>query len=67
MLCIVKYSYRIILGEEAKNPTRDIPLAIVISLVIITSSYCSVAVILTLMWPYFYQVTEDFFAYTNLY
>jgi hypothetical protein len=31
-------------------------LAIVISLSIITLSYCSVAIILTLMWPYYYQV-----------
>lgn len=45
-----------ILGEEAKRPTKDIPLAIVISLFIITFSYCSVAVILTLMWPYYNQV-----------
>lgn len=48
--------FGIIQGEEAKRPTRDIPLAIVISLSIITLSYCSVAIILTLMWPYYYQV-----------
>lgn len=47
------------IGEEAKKPTRDIPLAIVISLFIITSSYCSVAVVLTLMWPYYKQVTRE--------
>lgn len=48
--------FGIIQGEEAKRPTRDIPLAIVISLSIITLSYCSVAIILTLMWPYYNQV-----------
>ncbi|XP_008187866.1 cationic amino acid transporter 2 isoform X1 [Acyrthosiphon pisum] len=45
-------------GEEAKRPTKDIPLAIVISLSIITLSYCSVAIILTLIWPYYKQDPE---------
>ncbi|KAL5238581.1 hypothetical protein ACI65C_005991 [Semiaphis heraclei] len=45
-------------GEEAKRPTRDIPLAIVISLSIITFSYCSIAIILTLIWPYYLQDPE---------
>lgn len=42
-------------GEEAKNPKRDIPLSIVISLVIIFSAYFSIATILTMMWPYYLQ------------
>ncbi|XP_050439317.1 cationic amino acid transporter 2-like isoform X2 [Adelges cooleyi] len=42
-------------GEEAKKPRRDIPFSIVISLVIITFSYCSLAMVLTLMWPYYDQ------------
>ncbi|VVC45896.1 Hypothetical protein CINCED_3A021817 [Cinara cedri] len=45
-------------GEEAKRPTKDIPLAIVLSLAIITSSYCGIAIVLTLMWPYYDQDPE---------
>lgn len=52
VICVHNY----IQGEEAKKPTRDIPLAIVVSLSVITLSYCSVAVILTLVWPYYNQV-----------
>ncbi|XP_026761001.2 high affinity cationic amino acid transporter 1 [Galleria mellonella] len=42
-------------GEEAKNPKRDIPLSIVMSLVIIFVSYFSIATVLTMMWPYYLQ------------
>ncbi|XP_049872998.1 cationic amino acid transporter 3 [Pectinophora gossypiella] len=42
-------------GEEAKNPKRDIPLSIVLSLVIIFVSYFSIATVLTMMWPYYLQ------------
>ncbi|XP_050528684.1 high affinity cationic amino acid transporter 1-like isoform X2 [Daktulosphaira vitifoliae] len=52
-------------GEEAKKPTRDIPLSIVISLVVITTSYCSLATVLTLMWPYYDQDPEA--PFTHIY
>lgn len=42
-------------GEETKNPKRDIPLAIILSLVLSTIAYCSIATVLTLMWPYYAQ------------
>ncbi|CAH2981062.1 unnamed protein product [Chilo suppressalis] len=42
-------------GEEAKDPKRDIPLSIVLSLVIIFVSYFSIATVLTMMWPYYLQ------------
>lgn len=44
-------------GEEAKNPKRDIPLSIVVSLAIIFVSYFSIATVLTMMWPYYLQVS----------
>jgi len=43
-------------GEETKNPKRDIPLAIILSLILSTLAYCGIATVLTLMWPYYDQV-----------
>ncbi|XP_029341215.1 cationic amino acid transporter 3 [Acyrthosiphon pisum] len=50
-------------GEEAKNPKRDIPLAIILSLIIITFAYCCTSSVLTLMWPYYDQDIDAPFPY----
>jgi solute carrier family 7 (cationic amino acid transporter), member 3 len=42
-------------GEEAINPKRNIPLAIVISLIIIFLGYFGVSTVLTMCLPYFLQ------------
>lgn len=42
-------------GEEARNPSRNIPLAIIFSLLIIFLSYFGVATVLTMALPYYNQ------------
>lgn len=50
-------------SEETKNPRRNIPLAIVLSLAIICTTYCSMATSLTLMWPYYSQDVDAPFTF----
>lgn len=40
-------------GEEAINPERNIPLAIILSFLVVSSTYFGVATVLTMMWPYY--------------
>ncbi|XP_065206555.1 cationic amino acid transporter 2-like isoform X2 [Planococcus citri] len=42
-------------GDEAKNPKRNIPLAIILSLLIIFMAYFGVATVLTMLLPYYKQ------------
>jgi len=42
-------------GEEAKNPQRSIPIALMLSLLVIFISYCGISSVLTLMVPYYLQ------------
>ncbi|KAK8516647.1 hypothetical protein V6N13_080741 [Hibiscus sabdariffa] len=40
------------MAEETKNPARDIPIGLIGSMVITTTAYCLLAVVLCLMQPY---------------
>lgn len=40
-------------GEEAKNPKRNVPLAIILTLTICVAVYVSISTVLTMMWPYY--------------
>ncbi|CAG9786500.1 unnamed protein product [Diatraea saccharalis] len=44
-------------GEEVKEPRRTIPFAILTVLTIVFIAYCSVAIVVTMMVPYFLQDT----------
>ncbi|XP_015122030.1 cationic amino acid transporter 3 [Diachasma alloeum] len=50
-------------GEEAKNPQKTIPMAIVLSLAISFAAYFSISTVLTMMWPYYDQSPEAPFPY----
>jgi len=40
-------------GEETKNPKRNIPLSILLTLIIVTVLYCALSGVITLMIPYY--------------
>uniref|UniRef100_A0A8D8YCI2 Cationic amino acid transporter 3 n=1 Tax=Cacopsylla melanoneura TaxID=428564 RepID=A0A8D8YCI2_9HEMI len=42
-------------GEETRNPKRNIPLAIILSLMIVFVCYFSIAVVITMIIPYYEQ------------
>jgi len=44
-------------GEEAKTPQRSIPLSLLLSLSFVTVAYIGISVVLTMMVPYYLQVT----------
>lgn len=41
------------MGEEARNASRNVPIAIISSLLVVTGVYFSLSSVLTLMWPYY--------------
>lgn len=45
-------------GEEAKNAKRNIPLAMLLTLLICVAVYIAISTILTMLWPYYLQNPE---------
>jgi solute carrier family 7 (cationic amino acid transporter), member 3 len=45
-------------GEEARNAKRNIPLAVIFTLVICVIIYILISIVLTMMWPYYDQDPE---------
>lgn len=45
-------------GEEAKNAKRNIPLAMILTLLICVAVYIAISTILTMIWPYYLQNAE---------
>ena len=43
-------------GEEARDPKRNVPLSIVLTLVAVLLAYVGISTVLTLMVPYYLQV-----------
>ena len=42
-------------GEEAKDAKRNIPLAVILTMVICVFVYAAISTVLTMMWPYYAQ------------